>query len=101
MPRFTLIEFDRYVASRSKVSYHNTSTTDLKQAFKEALANLWEEEIQAFEWSTSKISVSHFGKLVFARNTKKQVGEWSQINQFEEDKIGIDFEEHSYLFFES
>ena len=77
MPRFTLIEFDRYVASRSKVSYHNTSTTDLKQAFKEALANLWEEEIQAFEW------------------------EWSQINQFEEDKIGIDFEEHSYLFFQS
>ena len=76
MPRFTLIEFDRYVASRSKVSYHNTSTTDLKQAFKEALANLWEEEIQAFEW------------------------EWSQINQFEEDRIGIDFEEESYLFFE-
>jgi len=76
MPRFTLVEFDRYVASRSKVSYHNTSTTDLKQAFKEALANLWEEEIQAFEW------------------------EWSQINQFQEDKIGIDFEEQSYLFFE-
>ena len=76
MPRFTLVEFDRYVASRSKVSYHNTSTTDLKQAFKEALANLWEEEIQAFEW------------------------EWSQINQFQEDKIGIDFEEESYLFFE-
>ena len=77
MPRFTLVEFDRYVASRSKVSYHNTSTTDLKQAFKEALANLWEEEIQAFEW------------------------EWSQINQFQEDKIGIDFEEQSYLFWES
>jgi hypothetical protein len=76
MPRFTLVEFDRYVASRSKVSYHNTSTIDLKQAFKEALANLWEEEIQAFEW------------------------EWSQINQFEEDKVGIDFEEQSYLFWE-
>ena len=35
MPRFTLIEFDRYVASRSKVSYHNMETTNLKEAFKE------------------------------------------------------------------
>jgi hypothetical protein len=76
MPRFTLIEFDRYVASRSKVSYHNMETTNLKEAFKEVLANLWEEEVQAFEW------------------------EWDKINQWEEDKIGLDMEEESYLFFE-
>ena len=52
-------------------------TTNLKEAFKEVLANLWEEEVQAFEW------------------------EWDKINQWEEDKIGLDMEEESYLFFES
>jgi len=75
MPRFTLIRFDRYEVAKSEVTYHNTYETNLGLAFKEALIKLW-ENAEGYEFDRQEI---------------KGYG----------DKIGIDFEEESYLFFES
>ena len=74
MPRFTLIRFDRYEAAKSEVIYHNTHETNLGLAFKETLVKLWQ-----FEEGTE-----------INANEIKGYG----------DKLGIDFEEESYLFFE-
>lgn len=75
MPRFTLIMFDRYEAAKSEVIYHNTYETNIGLAFKEALLNLWglENELPTFDMN--------------------------RIKGFD-NKLGIDFEEESYLFFE-
>jgi hypothetical protein len=74
MPRFTLVVFDRYEAAKSTIHYHDTHETNLGLAFKEALIKLWGGE--EVKW------------------------EWEKIKGYE-NKIGIDFEEESYLFFES
>ena len=74
MPRYTLIQFDRYDATHSDIILHDTSLTDLKKAFKEALIELW-------------------GDGDFKH-------EWKEIKQ-DGTKIGLDFEEESYLFWES
>jgi hypothetical protein len=74
MPRFTLVVFDRYEVAKSTIHYHNTYETNLGLAFKEALIKLWGGE--EVKW------------------------EWEKIKGYE-NKIGIDFEEESYLFFES
>ena len=76
MPRFTLIMFDRYEAAKSEVIYHNTYETNIGLAFKEALLNLWglENELPTFDMN--------------------------RIKGFD-NKLGIDFEEESYLFFEN
>ena len=75
MPRFTLIRFDRYEAAKSEVIYHNTYETNLGLAFKEALIELWQTGL---------------GGGVMELNKIKGYG----------DKMGLDFEEESYLFFE-
>lgn len=75
MPRFTLVVFDRYEVAKSKVYYHSTYETNLGLAFKEALLKLWGGEKEEFKLEWEKIK----GHL---------------------DKVGIDFEEESYLFFE-
>jgi hypothetical protein len=80
MPRFTLIRFDRYVAAKSTVHYHNTYETNLGLAFKETLIELWN------------------GKK-FEEEDKNDIWEWEKIKGYG-DKMGIDFEEESYLFFE-
>ena len=74
MPRFTLVVFDRYEAAKSTIHYHDTYETNLGLAFKEALVNLWE-----FEEGTE-----------INANEIKGHG----------DKMGLDFEEESYLFWE-
>jgi hypothetical protein len=74
MPRFTLVVFDRYEVAKSTIHYHDTHETNLGLAFKEALLKLWGGE--EVKW------------------------EWEKIKGYE-NKIGIDFEEESYLFFES
>ena len=74
MPRFTLVVFDRYEVAKSTVHYHNTYETNLGLAFKEALIELWQ-----FEDGTE-----------INANEIKGYG----------NKLGIDFEEESYLFFE-
>jgi hypothetical protein len=74
MPRFTLVVFDRYEAAKSTIHYHDTHETNLGLAFKEALIKLWGGE--EVKW------------------------EWEKIKGYE-NKIGMDFEEESYLFFES
>ena len=76
MPRFTLIMFDRYEAAKSEVIYHNTYETNIVLSFKEALLNLWglENELPTFDMN--------------------------RIKGFD-NKLGIDFEEESYLFFEN
>jgi transposase len=80
MPRFTLIRFDRYVAAKSEVIYHNTYETNLGLAFKEVLIELWN------------------GKK-FEEEDKNDIWEWEKMKGYG-DKIGMDFEEESYLFFE-
>jgi hypothetical protein len=75
MPRFTLVVFDRYEVAKSTIHYHNTHETNLGLAFKEALVKLWGGVKEEF-------------KL-----------EWKEIKGYG-DKMGIDFEEESYLFFE-
>jgi hypothetical protein len=74
MPRFTLVVFDRYEVAKSTIHYHDTYETNLGLAFKEALIKLW-----GFEDGTE-----------INPNEIKGHG----------NKIGIDFEEESYLFFE-
>ena len=74
MPRFTLVVFDRYEVAKSTIHYHDTHETNLGLAFKEALIKLWGGE--EVKW------------------------EWEKIKGYE-NKIGMDFEEESYLFFES
>ena len=73
MPRFTLVVFDRYEAAKSTIHYHDTHETNLGLAFKEVLIKLWGGE--EVKW------------------------EWEKIKGYE-NKIGMDFEEESYLFFE-
>jgi hypothetical protein len=80
MPRFTLVVFDRYEVAKSTVYYHNTYETNLGLAFKEALIELWN------------------GKK-FEEEDKNDIWEWEKIKGYG-DKMGIDFEEESYLFFE-
>jgi hypothetical protein len=75
MPRFTLVVFDRYEAAKSTIHYHDTYETNLGLAFKEALIKLWGLENGFSEFDMNRI---------------KGYG----------NKIGIDFEEESYLFFE-
>jgi hypothetical protein len=75
MPRFTLVVFDRYEAAKSTIHYHDTYETNLGLAFQEALIKLW--------------------------NLKNGLGDFDmkRIKGYE-NKIGLDFEEYSYLFFE-
>jgi hypothetical protein len=75
MPRFTLIRFDRYEAAKSTIHYHDTHETNLGLAFQEALAKLWNLK-------------NGFGDF----DMKRIIGYGN--------KIGLDFEEVSYLFFE-
>ena len=81
MPRFTLVVFDRYEVAKSTIHYHNTYETNLGLAFKEALIELWN------------------GKKFEEEEDKNDIWEWEKIKGYG-DKIGIDFEEESYLFFE-
>ena len=74
MKKYILVVFDRYEVAKSKVVNHYTYEHNLGLAFKEALVNLW-----GFEDGTEI-------------NT-------NEIKGFE-DKMGIDFEEESYLFWE-
>ena len=76
MPRFTLVVFDRYEVAKSTIHYHNTYETNLGLAFKEALISLWGLEDGVGEFDMSRIKGF-------------------------DNKLGIDFEEESYLFFES
>jgi hypothetical protein len=75
MPRFTLIRFDRYEVAKSEIIYHNTYETNLGLAFKEVIVRVW-ENAEGYEFDLSKV---------------KGYG----------NQLGIDFEEESYLFFES
>ena len=72
--KYILIRFDRYEVAKSEVINFNSYEHNLGLAFKEALINLWEFE-EGTEINTNEI---------------KGYG----------DKLGIDFEEESYLFFE-
>ena len=74
MPRFTLIRFDRYDTTQSIISHHDLSTTNLVEAFKQTINKLWGGE--DFEWVFKKIKENN-------------------------NKVGMDFEEESYLFFEN
>ena len=74
MKKYILVVFDRYEVAKSEVINHYTYEPNLGLAFKEALINLWEFE-EGTEINTNEI---------------KGYG----------DKMGIDFEEESYLFFE-
>jgi len=74
MKKYILVVFDRYEAAKSEVINHYTYEPNLGLAFKEALINLWEFE-EGTEINTNEI---------------KGYG----------DKMGIDFEEESYLFWE-
>jgi hypothetical protein len=75
MPRFTLVVFDRYDVAKSTIHYHKTYETNLGLAFKEALVKIWG------------------GELVKIWQFKEEIKGYG-------DKLGIDFEEESYLFFE-
>ena len=76
MKKYILVVFDRYEVAKSEVIYHNTYETNIGLAFKEALLNLWglENELPTFDMN--------------------------RIKGFD-NKLGIDFEEESYLFFEN
>jgi hypothetical protein len=74
MKKYILIRFDRYEAAKSEVINHYTYEHNLGLAFKEALINLWEFE-EGIEINAKEI---------------KGHG----------DKMGLDFEEESYLFWE-
>ena len=74
MKKYILVVFNRYEVAKSEVINHYTYEPNLGLAFKEALINLWEFE-EGTEINTNEI---------------KGYG----------DKMGIDFEEESYLFFE-
>ena len=76
MKKYTLIIFDRYEAAKSEVINFNSYEHNLGLAFKEALINLWGLEDGLGEFDMSRIKGF-------------------------EDKLGIDFEEESYLFFEN
>jgi hypothetical protein len=74
MKRYTLIRFDRYEVSKSRVIYHYTHEHNIGLALKEALIQLWGKgEFEEFDMS--------------------------EIKGFD-NQLGIDFEEESYLFFE-
>ena len=76
MPRFTLIRFDRYEAAKSEVIYHNTYETNIGLAFREAIGKLWQADVDVMD-------------------------RWQSRIEGYNDQIGMDFEEESYLFFES
>lgn len=76
MLRFTLIRFDRYEVAKSTIHYHNTYETNLGLAFKEVLISLWGLEDGLGEFDMNRIKGF-------------------------DNKLGIDFEEESYLFFEN
>ena len=76
MPRFTLVIFDRFNVQHSRIKHYDTSTTNLEKAFRESLAKLWDGEESFFESEFERIRI-------------------------EDNVIGIDFEEESYLFFEN
>ena len=75
MPRYTLIQFDRYEVTKSVITHHNTYETNLGLAFKEVIIRLW-ENAEGYEFDLNKVK-GH------------------------DNKLGIDFEEESYLFFEN
>jgi hypothetical protein len=75
MKKYILIRFDRYEAAKSEVINFNSYEHNLGLAFKEALLNLWGGE-------------DGFGEF-----------DMNRIKGFE-DKLGIDFDEESYLFWE-
>lgn len=74
MKKYILVVFNRYEVAKSEVINHYTYEPNLGLAFKEALVNLWE-----FEEGTE-----------INANEIKGHG----------DKMGLDFEEESYLFWE-
>ena len=74
MKKYILIRFDRYEAANSRVIYHHTHEHNLGLAFREAMGQLWQTEL-GDEFDLKRI-------------------------KFHDDKVGIDFEEESYLFFE-
>ena len=74
MKKYTLIIFNRYEVAKSKVINYNTYEHNLGLAFKEALINLWGLEDGLGEFDMSRIKGF-------------------------DNKLGIDFEEESYLFF--
>jgi len=75
MKKYTLIRFDRYEAAQSRVIYHYTYEQNIGLAFKEAIIELWgPEDEPSFDVH--------------------------RIKGFD-NQLGIDFEEESYLFFES
>ena len=76
MPRFTLIQFDRYNVQNSVIKHYDTTTTNLEEAFKESLVKLWGGEEGHYEDEFERIRTKN-------------------------EKAGIDFEEESYLFWES
>ena len=75
MKKYILVVFDRYEVAKSEVINFNSYEHNLGLAFKEALINLWGLEDGLGEFDMSRIKGF-------------------------EDKLGIDFEEESYLFFE-
>ena len=76
MKKYTLVIFNRYEVTKSEVINFNSYEHNLGLAFKEALLSLWglEEKHPTFDWN--------------------------RIKGFD-NKLGIDFEEESYLFFEN
>ena len=80
MKKYILIRFNRYEAAKSEVINHYTYEHNLGLAFKEILRNLWEG--QRFE-----------------EEDKSDIWDWERMKGYE-NKIGMDFEEESYLFFE-
>ena len=76
MKKYILVVFDRYEVAKSEVINFNSYEHNLGLAFKEALINLWGLEDGLGEFDMRRIKGF-------------------------EDKLGIDFEEESYLFFEN
>lgn len=75
MKKYILVIFNRYEVTKSEVMNHYTYEDNLGLAFKEVLLNLWPLE------------------------EKHPTFDWDRIKGFD-NKLGIDFEEESYLFFE-
>ena len=75
MKKYILVISNKHEVTKSEVMNHYTYEDNLGLAFKEVLLNLWPLE------------------------EKHPTFDWDRIKGFD-NKLGIDFEEESYLFFE-
>jgi hypothetical protein len=75
MKKYILVVFDRYEVAKSEVINFNSYEHNLGLAFREAIGQLWQTEL-GDEFDLKRV-------------------------KFHDNKVGIDFEEESYLFFEN